>query len=133
MSQTLRNSVFHKNVNIKHKARKKFCRITGKVVCASYEQDVCITHRCVDQNKVQTMKYDIPKNIFKQQESDIFRQARNKDAYDKVKGGIMYCEVVTNHFFQLILSISLFKHGEISLSQVKERSISDQIHRFHFQ
>jgi hypothetical protein len=26
------------------------------------------------------MKYDIPQNIFKQKESDIFRQARNKDA-----------------------------------------------------
>ena len=38
------------------------------------------------------MKYDIPKNIFKQKESNIFRQARNKDACDKVKGGIMYCE-----------------------------------------
>jgi hypothetical protein len=73
MSQTLRNSLFHKNVKIKHKARKKFCRLINKVVCASYGQEVCITHRCVDQNKVQTMKNDIPKNIFKQKESDIFR------------------------------------------------------------
>ncbi len=92
LSQTLRNSLFHKNVEIKHKARKKPCRIIDKVVCASYGQEVCITHRCVDQNKVHTMKYDIPKNIFKQKESDIFRQARNKDACDEVKGGIMYCE-----------------------------------------
>jgi hypothetical protein len=38
------------------------------------------------------MKHDIPQNIFKQKESDIFRQARNKDACDEVKGGIMYCE-----------------------------------------
>ena len=38
------------------------------------------------------MKYDIPKNTFKQKESDIFRQARNKDACNKIKGGIMYCE-----------------------------------------
>ena len=38
------------------------------------------------------MKYDIPNNIFKQKESDIFRQARNKDACNKVKEGIMYCE-----------------------------------------
>ncbi len=38
------------------------------------------------------MKYDIPQNIFEQKESDIFRQARNKDACNEVKGGIMYCE-----------------------------------------
>jgi hypothetical protein len=79
--------LFHKNVEIKHKARKKFCRIIDKVVCASYGQEVCITPRCVYQNK-----YDIPQNIFKQKESDIFRQARNKDACNEVKGGIMYCE-----------------------------------------
>jgi hypothetical protein len=92
LSQTLRNLLFHKNVKISNKARKKFCSIINKVVCASYGQEVCITHKCVDQNKVHTMKYDIPKNIFKQKESDIFRQARNKDACNKVKGGIMYCE-----------------------------------------
>ncbi len=40
LSQTLRNFLFHKNVEIKHKARKKFCRIINKVVCASYGQEV---------------------------------------------------------------------------------------------
>jgi hypothetical protein len=92
LSQTLRNSLFHQNVEIKDKARRKFCGIIDKVVCASYGQEVCITHRCVDQNNTHTMKHDIPQNIFKQKESDIFRQVRNKDACNEVKGGIMYCE-----------------------------------------
>ena len=92
LSQTLRNSLFHKNVEIKDKARRMFFGIIDRVVCASYGQGVCITHRCVDQNNTYTMKHDIPQNIFKQKESDIFRQARNKDACEKVKGEIMYCE-----------------------------------------
>ncbi len=57
LSQTLRNSLCHKNVEIKDKARRKFCGIIDKVVCASYGQEVCITHRCVDQNNTHTMKH----------------------------------------------------------------------------
>jgi hypothetical protein len=72
MSQTLRNSLFHKNVERKNKVRKKFCKLIDKVICASYGQEVCITHRCVDENKMQIMKTDIPKNMYKQKGSDIF-------------------------------------------------------------
>ena len=37
-----------------------------------------------------------PKTCSKKKESDIFRQARNKDLDDKVKGGIMFCEDCDN-------------------------------------
>ena len=54
-------------------------------------EKVRITHRCVDENNMQIMKNDIPKNLFKERESEIFRQARNKDMGNKIKGGIMFC------------------------------------------
>ena len=92
MSQTLRNSLFGKNSKRKLKERKKFCKFIDKVICASYGDKVRITHRCDDEKNMQIMKNDIPKNLFKERESDIFQQARNKDSSDKVKGGIMFCE-----------------------------------------
>jgi hypothetical protein len=72
MSQTVINSLFHKNIKRKNEARKTFCKLIDEVICASYGWELGITHRCVDENKMQIMKTDIPKNMYKQKGSDIF-------------------------------------------------------------
>jgi hypothetical protein len=58
----------------------------------SYGPQFCITHKCIGENDQETLKTDIPGNIFKEKEPDCFRQARHKELYNDVRGGIMFCQ-----------------------------------------
>ena len=91
LNKTLRDCLFDRDATKRQDARKAFCQHIDNVISACYGPDLSITHRCIDVNKNEQFKVDIPRNLFREADPTVFRRARHKDLYDEVQGGIMYC------------------------------------------
>ncbi len=72
-------------------ARKTFCQHINNVISASYGPDLSITHRCIDRDENEQLKIGIANNLFREKDPTHFCCARQKEMYDEVNWGIMYC------------------------------------------
>jgi hypothetical protein len=72
-------------------AQKTFCQHINNVIRASYGSDLSITHRCIEGDENKQLKIGIAGKLFRKKDLTHFRQARHKELYDKVRGGIMFC------------------------------------------
>ena len=90
LNQTLRDCLFDRDATRRQDSRKTFCQHIDDIISACYGPDLSITHRCIDGNKNEQLKVDIPGNLFREVDPTVFRRARHKNLYDEVKGGIMY-------------------------------------------
>ena len=91
LNKTLRDCLFDRDATKRQDARKTFCQHIDNIISACYGPDLSITHRCIDGNKNEQLKIDIPRNLFREFDPTVFRRARHKNLYDEVKGGIMFC------------------------------------------
>jgi len=83
--------MFETDATKRKNAPKTFCQHVDNVISASYGPDLNIIHKCVDGNKNEQLKVDIPENLFSEKDPTILQHARHEELYDEVKGGIMFC------------------------------------------
>jgi hypothetical protein len=50
INQTVQNCLFHEDITIRDRARKTFCKQIDSVITASYGEELCITHNCLNEN-----------------------------------------------------------------------------------
>ncbi len=72
INQTLRDCLFHKDTTTRNKAQNTFCKHIDNDLSASYGPDLCITHKCIDENQNEELKTDIANNLFKKKEPCYF-------------------------------------------------------------
>ncbi len=48
IDQTVQNCLFHEDITIRDRARKTFCEQIDSVITASYGEELCITHNCLN-------------------------------------------------------------------------------------
>ncbi len=128
--QTLQDCLFDRDATKRQGARKTFCQHIDNVISACYGPDFSITYRCIDGQKNEQFKVDIPRNLFREVDSTVFRRARHKDLYDEVKGGIMYCPKCKQTILTLLTRHC--KDGMIVWSLVIELNITDRTQSFHY-
>ena len=83
--------MFHKDTKTRTDARNTFLKHIDNAICANYGSDLHITHKFVDKNENEILKIGIANNLFKDKDPRYFRQGRNQDLCNDVKGGILYC------------------------------------------
>jgi len=91
LNQTFRDCLFETDAAKRKNAQNTFCQHIDNVISASYGPDLNIIHRCVDGNKNEQLKVDIPENLFSEKDHTSLQCARHKKMYEEVKGGIMFC------------------------------------------
>jgi hypothetical protein len=82
----------NKDNDTRNKDQKTFQEHINNLISTSYGPQLCITHKCIGEIDQETLKTDIPENIFKEKEPDCFPRARHKELYINVRGGIMFCQ-----------------------------------------
>ena len=92
INQLLQNALFDKDNNTRNKARQTFQGHIDNLISTSYGPQFCVTHKCKDDNDQETLKNDIPENIFNEKDPECFWKARHKELYNDIKGGLMFCK-----------------------------------------
>ena len=72
INQSLQNALFDKDSNTRNKARQTFQEHIDNLISTSYGPQFCVTHKCKDGNNQETMKNDIPKNIYQEKDPSCF-------------------------------------------------------------
>jgi len=72
INQTIRNALFNNGKDTRNKAQKSVQEHIDNIFSTSYGPQFCITHKFIGENRQETIKTDIPENIFKEKESDCF-------------------------------------------------------------
>ncbi len=72
INQTVQNYLFHEDITIKDRARKKFCKQIDNVISASYGAELCITHNCLNVDIDVVCKHEMVQNLFQEQYPCIF-------------------------------------------------------------
>ena len=60
LNKTLRDCLFDRDATKRQDAQKTFCQHIDNVISACYGPDLSITHRCIDGNKNEQFKVDLP-------------------------------------------------------------------------
>ncbi len=72
INQTLIDCLFHIDTTTRNEAQHTFCKHINNVPSASYRPDLCIPHRCIDENQNKELKTNIADNLFKEEEPCYF-------------------------------------------------------------
>ncbi len=87
--QTVQNCLFHEDITIRDRARKTFCKQIDSVITASYGEESCITHNCLNENNNVFCKQEMVQNIFQEQDPCTFQCAHQKELCTEIQGGLM--------------------------------------------
>ncbi len=83
--------MFYEDITIGDKARKTFCKQINNVIAASYGEELCITHNCLNENNEVVLKQDTVQIMFQEQDPSTFRRARHKELCIEIQGGLRSC------------------------------------------
>ncbi len=72
INQTVQNCLFYEDITIRDKVRKTFCKQINNVITASYGEELCITHNCLNENNEVVHKQDTVQNMFQEQDLSTF-------------------------------------------------------------
>ncbi len=72
ISQSVRDSLFHKDIKTRTDARYTFLKHIDNVICANYGSDLRITHKCVDKNENKILITGIANNLSKDKDPHYF-------------------------------------------------------------
>ena len=108
LCQKLRDQLFDNDEKKKAAARKKFTELIDKLLHTSYGPDLEVVHTCNDVNLQSSSDPTPAGSIFKNRESQVFRDARNKTLCHDIQGRVMQCmkcgtEISTTNMINLAL------------------------------
>jgi hypothetical protein len=83
--------LFHEDITVRDRARKTFCKQIVNVITASYGEELCITHNCLNENNDIVCKHEMVPNLFHAQDLCIFRHARHNELCTNIQGRLMAC------------------------------------------
>ncbi len=83
--------MFHKDITIRDKAGRTFCKQINNVITASYGAELCITQNYLNENNDVVPKQETVQNIFQEQDPSTFRRACHKELCTEIQGGLMSC------------------------------------------
>ena len=83
--------MFHEDIIIRDRARKTFCKQIDSVITASYGEELCITHNCLNENNDVVCKQEMVQNIFQEQDPCTFGRACHKEICTEIQEGLMSC------------------------------------------
>ncbi len=91
INQTVQFFLFHEDITIRDRARKKICKQIDSVLTPSYGEELCITHNCLNENNDVVHKQEMVQNIFQEQDPCTFQRAHHKELCYEIQGGLMSC------------------------------------------
>jgi hypothetical protein len=59
INQTVHNCLFHEDITIRDRAKKKICKQINNVITASYGAALCVTHNCLNENNDVVCKHEM--------------------------------------------------------------------------